>query len=774
MGTDLDPLDEFFPERVANNARAGSKFQPKAKPRPRKEALAPLVSRQPVQTVDIADNGLTTVENPSLDSSHTLQGQKPLKSNEIDITGVHSSNDSTLVDPTLDSVVIEECLAHNVDLHPNVVIASPSGDWHSTTGKSAGESVDIFFGLECLDDFYSHPANSTASAARSPDKADSDVHLGNEFAMSCPVNNNADGSFVPSEIQSVPVSDAMVADEVPLVQVVSPLDDSAARISNAASMKACPEVNIAQDSISYGEAVVSNSDGAYCNDSSRLETESQEAEDIPLLETLDNLYEITTPSGCRSSKFQPKPKFQVERDRLGTSTSILDGLESDSCFQDSQHGPSEIQYMDEGLIPPDTSNDILDFSALRFGDSTSHLPMNEVRTNLASNPQSDAFFPVEPSATIPEILEQEHQATSISGQDNEASRSTRQLRKRINASKLVHESEDEAYEDENFTNECPSDSLIDEDDIDYVDQVANETQSRRMSKKPKRSAPQKEKSIPKHKKENEVPYEAPKEHPKKFSHSSRRKRRQVDKVLLETPEDEIDVQKLRIRELIMLAEHRERISSKDGNTMRAPSTNQSAGNSFANHNEEGTFSSEVGGSSNGPTNLSVEESSSYTNYQSFMDKTPRSRWSKQDTELFYEAVRQFGSDISMIQQLFPDRTRNQVKLKYKKEERQHPLRLHEALTTRAKDHSHFQLVIERLQQIATQKKQNSCKEDTNSMTGDDVEWNAENDEEVSKSEQVEEGEVEATAPDIPRVKSPAKSCDSEDDLYMWSQYKSDL
>ena len=47
-------------------------------------------------------------------------------------------------------------------------------------------------------------------------------------------------------------------------------------------------------------------------------------------------------------------------------------------------------------------------------------------------------------------------------------------------------------------------------------------------------------------------------------------------------------------------------------------------------------------------------------------------------------MRQFGSDISMIQQLFPGRTRTQIKLKYKKEERQHHLRLHEARTTRAK------------------------------------------------------------------------------------------
>lgn len=47
-------------------------------------------------------------------------------------------------------------------------------------------------------------------------------------------------------------------------------------------------------------------------------------------------------------------------------------------------------------------------------------------------------------------------------------------------------------------------------------------------------------------------------------------------------------------------------------------------------------------------------------------------------------MRQFGTDLSMIQQLFPGRTRRQVKLKYKKEERQHPLRLREALTNRSK------------------------------------------------------------------------------------------
>lgn len=38
----------------------------------------------------------------------------------------------------------------------------------------------------------------------------------------------------------------------------------------------------------------------------------------------------------------------------------------------------------------------------------------------------------------------------------------------------------------------------------------------------------------------------------------------------------------------------------------------------------------------------------------------------------------------MVQQLFPERTRQQIKLKYKLEERKNPLKLNDALSTRSK------------------------------------------------------------------------------------------
>ncbi|WZZ77009.1 hypothetical protein YC2023_088379 [Brassica napus] len=43
----------------------------------------------------------------------------------------------------------------------------------------------------------------------------------------------------------------------------------------------------------------------------------------------------------------------------------------------------------------------------------------------------------------------------------------------------------------------------------------------------------------------------------------------------------------------------------------------------------------------------VVKPDSPVNYQTYMKKTPRTRWSKQDTELFYERIQEFGGNLSM-------------------------------------------------------------------------------------------------------------------------------
>lgn len=60
-------------------------------------------------------------------------------------------------------------------------------------------------------------------------------------------------------------------------------------------------------------------------------------------------------------------------------------------------------------------------------------------------------------------------------------------------------------------------------------------------------------------------------------------------------------------------------------------------NAESSYNREETFASEQGrGSDDDQPNYEVQPNETLINYQSFMDKAPSTRWSKQDTELFYE------------------------------------------------------------------------------------------------------------------------------------------
>ncbi|GMQ06657.1 hypothetical protein CsSME_00051150 [Camellia sinensis var. sinensis] len=115
--------------------------------------------------------------------------------------------------------------------------------------------------------------------------------------------------------------------------------------------------------------------------------------------------------------------------------------------------------MNEGSNLAFPSNNIVDFSSLRFDDSTFEL--------LAS--RSVASFPGEHPEAAPKIPEKvsskcrkrktpvtddplENQKDSISGQENEACRSTRLLRKWKNGCELVDESEEANVDGASHTN----------------------------------------------------------------------------------------------------------------------------------------------------------------------------------------------------------------------------------------------------------------------------------------------------------------------------------
>ncbi|XP_064985504.1 uncharacterized protein LOC135615838 isoform X7 [Musa acuminata AAA Group] len=105
----------------------------------------------------------------------------------------------------------------------------------------------------------------------------------------------------------------------------------------------------------------------------------------------------------------------------------------------------------------------------------------------------------------------------------------------------------------------------------------NTPKPKRTKRKSKRQTNEIGKPTRKRKKAFEKPDSVVENSPKKkFPHATRRRRRQVKKVLLQTPEDEIDPRQISIRGLIMLAEAKEQIGSKETAAMSKLFSGQSS------------------------------------------------------------------------------------------------------------------------------------------------------------------------------------------------------
>lgn len=265
--------------------------------------------------------------------------------------------------------------------------------------------------------------------------------------------------------------------------------------------------------------------------------------------------------------------------------------------------------------------------------------------------------------------------------------------------------------------------------------------------------------------------------PKKVPRAPRRKRC-VNKALLEAAEDELDLQKVPIRDLIILADYRERQAKKDAAAVQPSLVNERTDNTLSEEPPYDDYGNPLdydhdGDSYDNPSTSAALKDTSYFNYHSFMDKskTTKVRWSKEETELFYQGIREFGSDFLMIQKLhFPGRTRHQIKLKYKKEERENPETLHAALNSRAKDLSHFEILAQRLQKEAAAEK-----EAENRMSDEDNPTSPAGDEDnpAGPAKPDEESVAADEVPNTAQNGSPAESYDNEDD-FNWDDYKSGL
>ncbi|XP_041015921.1 transcription factor TFIIIB component B'' isoform X2 [Juglans microcarpa x Juglans regia] len=784
-----DPFCDDILETVKSKPKAGGKFQPKAKSSAKDGTSTSVPSAA-------SENKLTTADGISAATSEIVCINQKSKDNESSF----SDNKSSFSDnKSLESVkassqpVMGEDIGSKDALHPEVATSESHIGWHSCMGMLSAEIDSMEFELEPFGGILSEADTTNGNDGREGSLSHSKMPTFLDF-------NNKDSV------------------EHFGIRACNSVDSSALGACDAAEPQTCPDAHINRDTLTCREAGVSNN-GVDIQINNGM-SETKEAGAFSGMEDLDFMSQANIPFGLHSGKFRPKPKMKTRKDKPSTDISHPE-VESVMHSQAPELVPSDTGYANVDSVPAFPADDLQD-NSMRFDDfitldTTSEISMNEDSINLAKISYSDCPVPrdILHSEDVPEILteldsncrrgeastssdllqkgkrsatadEENNDDKSLRNLNNDG-KSLRKLRKKVSF-QLIDEPDGEANENGSFSSEPPTDSNIgevedgDDDDEYRVEsddefRVESMSQKKRAPRKSKKSGVENGKPVQKRKRANEAADQLSKEPPKKFSHSTRRNRRCVDKVLLETPEDEIDPQRLPIKDLILLAEYKERLASKEAETSKTPLTNLRSYNSFpeeSSYNGEAAFVSEQGRGSDDDQPSYEVPTNPFINYQSFMDKTPSTRWSKQDTELFYEAVRQFGTDFAMIQQLFPGRTRHQVKLKFKKEERQYPLRLSEALTSRAKDHSHFQLVIERLQQAS--QAEDAYVDDVVGRTGKEeeiVELTTQAKEEVAKPEQDGEVVVEDQEADLGEVHSPAKSDAGDDNLYDWSQYKSD-
>ncbi|PQM35716.1 transcription factor TFIIIB component B homolog isoform X1 [Prunus yedoensis var. nudiflora] len=729
----MEDLDDIFLDPSNAPARPGGRFRPKAKPRPSKVAstaaasalpndrtekpatLSPTVS-DTVPSVKSIDVGVVKVTDPvgsSLATSEILGNIEPAKNNENLCTNVASSEGNKDTEPC-----------------KSAATAAPQPEVAASVGTAAGENADIFSGLECLDGFLGQTTRGTAESAASK-------------------------SHVSAESSAFMVCD----------------------VAEAQTFSDCCTT---KDPVSCREVSVSNK-----LDEVQLETKVDGA--FSEFEVLDVVSDATILSGQRVGKFQPKLKVKKGKEHLHIPPAEVKCTLSQAVLV-----PSETD-MNESSLPAFPPGHVLDHPSPRFGDSSTPHPTSDPLVNteyIAETTHSDgAIGDAVHSEDVGGTPGKEgHKSRNRKGstasnrsqksksfaasEEAEGGTSSRKLRKRLPRQE-VEELVDEANED-SFTAEPSSGSNVNEDENNDNEYREHKTSQRKRAPRKSKEPESGKEPVQKRKRAKEAPDKSTKDPPKRFSHSTRRTKRHVDKSLLEIPEDEIDHQRLSLKNLIRLAEHRELLAIKEARKMTTPVPDESANNDShkeAYHdeeNEEENFPSEHDrNSEENQASYRVNASSFLLNYQSYMDKTPTIRWSKQDTELFYEAIQQCGSDFTMIQELyFPGRTRHQIKLKFKKEERQNPLRINEAVLSRSTcstDHSQFTSYIERLQQVAQ-----ANKEEEAEPTHDTDEGVKKTELEEPEDQEADVAEVQEEAVDA-EVDNPLKSDEIDDEEFTWSE-----
>ncbi|PRQ23837.1 hypothetical protein RchiOBHm_Chr6g0265821 [Rosa chinensis] len=564
--------------------RIAGRFRPKAKPTKEASSAAAsnfvnVVTENSIRvsstvsdsvpsatSVDVGEVKLTYPVGSSSATSEILGSLEPSGKNEHLFSSVPSFDVDRTTEPS------ESAAADT--MQPSVMVAASNGSdgSHSVFGKSASENADIFSGLECLDDHLTQTTSGTVPASRkSPEKA----------------NEGNCGDLTHCTVES----SEFLACDVEEAQTVS-------------------DYCATQDPVSSTEAAISNEHGDI-----RLETKE--------FKTLDLVSEAPISIGRHAGKFQPKLRVKKGKENPNIPHSEVESTTLAAC---ENFGTGEMDESSLCTIPP---GDVHDHINPTFGDSIAPNPTPNFQENaesLAEITQLDeAVFG--DAAHSEGVCGRGHKsgngkASTVSNHPQKRKGSAADEAKDGTSSRKSRKRLPRQQVDEpgNNTNEGSFNAENSSDFDGNEDRENNTEQRKRAPRKSKIPVSENEKPVKKRKSTKKAP-DQPTEDPtkKKFSHSTRRNRRHVDKSLLEIPEDEIDPQKVPMKDLIRLREYRERLAENFGFEQDRSSGGDQAG-----------------------CRDRVNTSSSSINYQSFMKKERRVKWNEQDTKLLYEVRYLYG------------------------------------------------------------------------------------------------------------------------------------
>ncbi|KWU47432.1 hypothetical protein RHOSPDRAFT_30857 [Rhodotorula sp. JG-1b] len=101
--------------------------------------------------------------------------------------------------------------------------------------------------------------------------------------------------------------------------------------------------------------------------------------------------------------------------------------------------------------------------------------------------------------------------------------------------------------------------------------------------------------------------------------------------------------------------------------------------------DESSLQVERGGNTQQIINREVVEESAqdrFVNSSTYSKRKGGARWSKEETEMFYDAISQFYTNFEMIALLFPHRTRHEIRRKFNREDKLNPKLITAALARR--------------------------------------------------------------------------------------------